>query len=295
MDSPFENIQNDDPADSMSFRVQLLGDTKRGFAKVRKAFVQRTDEDGNRASMLSALVKGKKERAFDALMLLLALEPILDGTPLPLRTWAKMIGSEERPCSSQSASLAFDTLVDYNLVTRTNKGRTVIVAPRLEDGSRAEWDNPGSNPATIGKGYLTHPTRLLDHWPGGSPHLPRQGAVPRSCCRKPRRTEAFAMAAERAPSWYGICERTGPSAATRNCASRRPPRASRCCLNTPSTSATRGRPRATGRLSTEHSSAPYSQAARAELQLATRNAVRRIAAEREKAAEAETNEAAESV
>ena len=65
MDSPFENIQNDDPADGMSFRVQLLGDTKRGFAKVRKAFVQRTDEDGSRASMLSALVKGKKERAFD--------------------------------------------------------------------------------------------------------------------------------------------------------------------------------------------------------------------------------------
>ena len=75
MDSPFENIQNDDPADSMFFRVQLLGDTKRGFAKVRKAFVQRSDEAGNRASVLSALVKGKKERAFDALMLLLALEP----------------------------------------------------------------------------------------------------------------------------------------------------------------------------------------------------------------------------
>ena len=144
MDSPFENIQNDDPADGMSFRVQLLGDTKRGFAKVRKAFVQRTDEDGSRASMLSALVKGKKERAFDALMLLLALEPILGGTPLPLRTWAKMIGSERRPCSPQSASLAFDTLVYYNLVTRTNKGRTVIVAPSLEDGSGRSGTTPAA-------------------------------------------------------------------------------------------------------------------------------------------------------
>jgi hypothetical protein len=136
-----------------------------------------------------------------------ALEPILDGTPLPLRTWAKMIGSEERPCSSQSASLAFDTMVDYNLITRTNKGRTVIVAPRLQDGSGADWDNPGSNPATIGKGYLTishayWTTGLVDRliFPGEALFL-----IMLSETTKDR---SFAMAAERAPSWYGISERT---------------------------------------------------------------------------------------
>lgn len=118
-----------------------------------------------------------------------------------------MIGSEARPCSSQSASLAFDTLVDHKLAARTNKGRTVIVAPRLEDGSGAEWDNPGSNPATIGKGYLTIPhaywtTGLVDRlsFPGKALFL-----IMLSETTKDR---SFAMAAERAPSWYGVSERT---------------------------------------------------------------------------------------
>jgi hypothetical protein len=291
MDSPFENIQNDDPADSMSFRVQLLGDTKRGFAKVRKAFVQRTDEDADRASMLSALVKGKKERAFDALMLLLALEPILDGTPLPLRTWAKMIGSDDRPCSSQSASLAFDTLVDYNLATRGNKGRTVIVAPRLEDGSGAEWDNPGSNRATIGKGYLTIPhaywtTGLVDRltFPGKALFL--------IMLSETTKDQSFAMAAERAPSWYGISERTAERG-YKELREQETAEGVPLLLEHPQYKRDARSP--TGYRTVVHRalSAPYSQAARAELQLTTRNAVRRIAA-KQKAAEAETNEAAES-
>jgi hypothetical protein len=291
VDNPFANIVDDAPADSMSFREQLLGDTKRGFAKVRKAFVQKADEeDGDRASVLSTLVKNKKERAFDALLLLLALQPILDGTPLPLKTWAKMLGSKDRPCTSQSASLAFDTLVGLNLITRQNDGRKVIVAPRLEDGSGAEWDNPGSNPATIGKGYLTIPHA---YWTSG---LVDRLAFPGKAMflimlSETTKEQSFDMAAERAPGWYGISERT----AERGYKELREEKTDDGFpLLLEHHQYKRWARSATGYRTVVHRalSAPYSQAARAEIQLTARNAVRRIAATQE-AAEAQTTGTAE--
>jgi hypothetical protein len=292
MENPFANIQDDDPPDGLAFRQQLLADTKRGFAKVRKAFIQKADEGAGRASILSIMVKGKKERAFDALMLLLALEPVLEDTPLPLATWAKMLGSEKKPCSTQSASLAFDTLVNLKLATRHNKGRKVIVAPRLEDGSGNDWDNPGSNQATVGKGYLTIPH---DYWTTGLvDRLTFPGKAMFLIMLSETTTEqSFAMAAERAPAWYGISERTaergykelrdndvdqGVPLLIEHHQYKRDPRSP------------------IGYRTVVHRAltAPYSQAARAEIQLTARNAVRRIAAT-QAPAEAQTDKPAEPV
>jgi hypothetical protein len=201
-----------------------------------------------------------------------------------------MLGSERRPCSSQSASLAFDTIVGLQLATRHNEGRKIIVAPRLEDGSGAAWDNPGSNPATIGKGYLTVPhaywtTGLVDRltFPGKAMFL--------IMLSETTKEQSFAMAAERAPDWYGISERT----AERGYKELREQKVDDSTPVLLEHHQYKRDPRSpTGYRTVVHRAlaGPYSQAARADLQLTAKNAVRRIAA-KQGAAEATTPTIAE--
>jgi hypothetical protein len=293
MENPFAGIQDDDPVDGSDLRAQLLADAKRGFAKLRKVFIQKADDgSGSRASGLALMVKGKQERALDALLLLHALQPVLEGTPLPLATWAKILESASKQCSTQSASLAFDTLVKNGLATRQNKGRKIITKPLREDGLGADWDNPGSAKETVGKGYLTIPH---DYWTTG---LADQLSMPGKAMflimlSETTKSPSFAMAVERAPHWYGISERTaergyrelrkrstadGESLLLEKSQYKRDPRSP------------------TGYRTIVHRalSAPYSQSARAELQTTARNAVRRNAAGRA-AAQATTNTPAESM
>lgn len=105
--------------------------------------------------------------------------------------------------------------------------------------------------------------------------------------------QSFAMAAERAPSWYGISERTAERGYTEL---RKQEAAKGVPLLLEHPQYKRDARSRTGYRTVVHRafSAPYSQAARAELQLTTRNAVRRIAA-KQKMTEAGTNEATGSV
>ncbi|MEV4705456.1 hypothetical protein [Actinoplanes sp. NPDC049316] len=277
MENPFAHIHDEAEADGLDFRRELMADAKRGFAKIRKAFVQKADDaTGSRASLLAAMVKGRQERAFDAFLLLHALEPVLTGTPLPLATWAKMLGSPKKPCSTQSASLAFDTLVKNKLAVRQNSGRKIIVAPLREDGSGATWDNPGSDRTTVGKGFLTIPyeywtTGLVDNltFPGKALFL--------IMLSETTQEQSFAMAVERAPAWYGISERTAERG-YRELREQKTPDGAPLLLEHPQYKRDARSP--TGYRTVVHRalSAPYSQAARAALQLTAKKAVRRHAA-----------------
>ncbi|AXO32608.1 hypothetical protein [Micromonospora sp. B006] len=203
---PFEGLVDEQPPDGRAVREQLLRDAKRGFAKLRKVFVQRPS-GGERASVLADMVRGRQERALDALLLLHALEPVLDGSPLPLGTWAKMLGSKKNPCTSPTASRAFDVLVDRKLITRRADGKRVVVHPLLEDGSGLSWDRPGQNRSTVGKGYLTIPH---EYWTSG---LVDQLTLPGKAMflimlAETTQNPRFSMAVARAPKWYGISERT---------------------------------------------------------------------------------------
>lgn len=104
---------------------------------------------------------------------------------------------------------------------------------------------------------------------------------------------SFAMAAERAPSWYGISERTAERG-YKELRNQETAEGSPLLLEHPQYKRNARSP--TGYLTVVHRalSGPYSQAARAKLQLTTRNAVRHIAA-KQKAAEAETNGTAKSL
>ncbi|GIE28971.1 hypothetical protein Ait01nite_020160 [Actinoplanes italicus] len=274
MSNPFEGIKDEDPLDGPATRTRFLDSAKRGFAPLRKIFIQQPDTEENRASVLAKMVTARQENALDALLLLHALEPVLDrDRPLPLATWARMLSSEGNRWSTQNVGRAFEALEKRNLVAREAKGRGLLVLPRLEDGSDKEWTRPGSDSTTIGKGYLTIP---YTYWTSG---LADRLAMPGKAMflillsettQKPN----FAMAVARAQSWYGISERT----AERGYDELRKQKVDDGMpLLLEHTQWVADHRSPTGKREVRHRalSEPYSQAARAELQRATATAARR--------------------
>jgi hypothetical protein len=207
VNDPFSHLVDEAPADGASLRAGLLADAKRGFAKLRKVFVQKPNTETHRPSVLAEIVRGRMERPLDAFLLLHALEPILPDSPLPLSTWAKMLSRGKVPCTSATASRAFDALVDLKLIERENSGRYAILTPLLEDGSGAPWTRPGQDASNVGPGYFTIP---YAYWISG---LVDQLGLPGKAMllimlAETSKNPTFAMAVERAPQWYGFSERT---------------------------------------------------------------------------------------
>ena len=274
MTNPFAGIEDEDPLDGLRARARLLDGAKRGYAPLRKVFVQRPADNTVRASVLAAMVTARQERALDALLLLHALEPVLDhDKPLPLAVWARMLSSTGERWSPQNVGRAFEALEKRNLVTREAKGRGILVRPKLEDGSGAAWTRPGTDGTTTGKGYLTIPhnywtTGLVDRL-----SLPGK-AIFLIMLSETTQNQTFSMAIERAQSWYGISERTADRGykelRTQEAAEGGP-----LLLEHRQLVADPRSP--TGLRAVWHRALaePYSQAARAELQRATARAARR--------------------
>ncbi len=206
MSDPFAHIVDELPADGPALRTQLLDQALRGYAPLRKIFVQRPNTEKSRPSILGAMVHARQERPLDALLLLHALEPVLDS-PLPLGTWARMLSRGKVPCSSAAASKAFDALAKRRLITRQASGSKVIVKPLLEDGLGKAWTRPGQSRRTLGPGYFVIP---YTYWTGG---LVDELTLPGKTMfliilAETSQKLSFAMAVERAQKWYGVSERT---------------------------------------------------------------------------------------
>jgi hypothetical protein len=202
----FAGLEDEKPATGTEIRKELLDDARRGFAPIRKIFVQRPNTESVRASVLSQLVKTRQHRPLKTLLLLHALEPVL-GDPLPLATWAKMLDTRKLPCSSAQASSAINALVRRDLATRTDQGQYVVVKPLLEDGSGEDYSRPGSLGSDVGRGYFTIPYQF---WTEG---LVDELSLPGTAMflimlEETTQNATFAMAVERASEWYGISERT---------------------------------------------------------------------------------------
>ena len=71
--------------------------------------------------MLGTLVTNRLHRPFDLLVLAHALQLVLPGSPLELRTWARLL-STRSVCTPAAASRAFGTLEDLNLLRRSGDG-----------------------------------------------------------------------------------------------------------------------------------------------------------------------------
>ena len=213
---PFANVGDDaDDATAHELLVANLEAARRGWVPLRKTFVQRPKGSGPqeglrpsaRASVLSDLVRGRQTRALDLLLLVHALQPVLDGTPLRLATWATLL-SAHTPCDSVGASRAMNTLVGMKLLERSGTTHIPVLRPRLEDGTDEDWVKAGSV-AEPGPGYFTIPH---EYWTEGfykQLKMPGKAMLllTLSETQDPKRT-SFAMAYERAMDWYGVSERT---------------------------------------------------------------------------------------
>jgi hypothetical protein len=185
----------------------LLGSAKRGFVQIRKTLVQQPKTQEVRASVLADFVGGRYQRPLDALLLTHALQPILNGSPLPRRTWARLL-STRTPCSDSTVERTFQTLSDMNLLTVTGSSKAWEITLLKEDGSGDLWFKAGSV-TEPGPGFFVLP---FDYWtksfvdrltiPGKA--LLLIALAETQDPKKPR----FAMAVERAPDFYGISERT---------------------------------------------------------------------------------------
>ncbi|CAG7632662.1 hypothetical protein E143388_07422 [Rhodococcus opacus] len=200
MSNPFGHLQDDQQLTPHVARSQLLDSVRRGFVPLRNVFVQLPRSSPVRGALLGDMVTARQGRALDALLLLHALWPVIDGDPLPIATWANLLSPAHGQCSASSASKAFGVLSDFNLVDRRREGKRSVVTPLLEDGSGKVWSRPRDHFFVIPHAY----------WKGGlfdRLHLPGK-AMLLIMLKETQGIPSFEMAVERASAWYAISERT---------------------------------------------------------------------------------------
>jgi hypothetical protein len=203
---PFEGFENEEPADAAFTRADLLKDAKRGFVRIRKDFVQR--EIKPRASVLADLVSGSNELALDLLLTAHALQPILEGTPLDINVWARMLGDK---VTVRRTTSSFKALEDMGLLEVGGKRGTPEIVLKRENGDGKPWKKDREDdPAERGRGFFALP---FDYWTSGlidTLKLPGKAMllVMLRDTQDPNGKLTFAMAHERAPEFYGFSERT---------------------------------------------------------------------------------------
>lgn len=213
-EDPFANVVDDPEQSPHDILVANLAAARRGWVPLRKTFVQRPsgsgpqpDRPSPRASVLSDLVRGRHHRPLDLILLLHALQPILEGTPFKLATWATML-STTSPTSTTAVTRAIDTLVALDLVAREGSGHSPTLRLKIEDGTGTPWSKAGAKPEA-GPGYFVLPHEF---WTTGlSTRLTIPGKamllVTLAETQNPK-SPSFKMAYERSKEWYGISERT---------------------------------------------------------------------------------------
>ena len=207
MTDPFAEIQNEAPQSDYGWRASLLADARRGFAPVRKAFVQRPQEEETRPSILGRMVEAREELPLKLLLLVLALEPLCDDLALPAGRWAGMISSTAKPCGPSQLARAIQRLEDRHLIRRVQEGRLIRIVPLLEDGSGQDYVRPTAKGVDVGKGYFAVPHEFWDS--GLADHLRLPGtAMFLVTLHDTTQQPAFQVALEQMADWYGISERT---------------------------------------------------------------------------------------
>ena len=206
----FRDLEDQPASDTKATRLELFNDAKRGYVRIRKDFVQREIEP--RPSVLADLVAGRKERALDLLLTVHALAPILDGTPLAVATWARLLDSKERPCTDRAIHSALRALSAKGLVSVSGSKAYPDIILHRENGDGTLWskDHKAQPKAEQGRGFFTIP---FHYWTGGIiDQLRMPGKAMLLIILKetqdPSGPMTFTMPVERAASWYGISERT---------------------------------------------------------------------------------------
>jgi len=275
MNDPFASVLNEAPHTALELRTALLADARRGYAPLRKVFVQQPQESASRPSILGDMVRTRQETPLRLWLLVLALEPLVD-LQLPPARWAGMVSAAGRPCSPSQIRAAIEQLERRKLIERTGTPRMIGLRPLFEDGSGNPYTRPTAKGAEVGKGYFVVPhdawdTELLDRL-----RLPGLAAFLVSL-HDTHQTPAFQVTLERMPEWYGISERTAERGY-------RELLDQGVLLTHPQTVRDRRAPKGIRTVTWRALEGPYSMHAREALQAATRTRARRSAKAAKKAA-----------
>lgn len=216
MTSPhFAPPAHEAPASPEVTRRELLASTKRGFAPVRHIFVQKPRNAkrprAQRGALLGELVSGHQERALDALLLVLALEPILgENDPLHSAVWGRLLSDDEIKVGSVSRT--WKQLTDRKLITKVRRAGHALVRPRREDG-KAAYTRPGKAAREEGSGWPRGDWYFViphEYWLEGWDQklsLPAK-AMLLIALKETGTSPSFWMRHDDAPAWYGISSDT---------------------------------------------------------------------------------------
>ncbi|WP_189351434.1 hypothetical protein [Zhihengliuella salsuginis] len=211
-ENPFGHLVNEAPITPAETRRELFTNAKRGYARIQKNFVQNPERVENRGSVLGKMVTDRKERALELLLTIHALEPILEGSPLPIGTWARLLSSEKRPCSSRTIREALRYLSGANLLQVPGQGESPEIVLLREDGSgRPPLKTGAALPAeTQGNGFFTIPFTFWTEGHIDTLRLPGKAMLLMMLrdTNDPKGKTTFTVPVERAQAWYGISERT---------------------------------------------------------------------------------------
>lgn len=201
----FADIE-DERASGLDLRRDRLDDARRGYALIRKVFVQRTSDHEDRSSVLGDLVTGRLELALRTLILVYALEPVLANARWPLGAWAQIVRPSDPP-TTEAMSRAFRSLESRQLVNRRTEGRAQIITPLKEDGSGADYERPSTSGTDVGKGYFAVPHDLWNSGLADRLRLPGLSMLLVSLSETSK-NDHFQVSLSQMSEWYGISERT---------------------------------------------------------------------------------------
>jgi hypothetical protein len=208
-------LQDEAPASPKDTRLALLARTPRPYVKIRHTFVQKRYSPRRpaapRGAVLGDFVTDHQQRALDAFLLLLALEPWLDSdNPVEAGIWARALCDD--PLSLASVSRVWLQLERRRLIERGRRKGHAFVRPTREDGKGVAYVRPGRDlddgkPVAVADQFFVLPH---DYWALG---LDQKLGMPGKALlliglhltgTKP----TFYLPYDSAPKWYGLSPET---------------------------------------------------------------------------------------
>lgn len=158
MNTPASSMIDEEAATPTSTRNALLADALRETTPVRHIFVQKPlnttkpARGQQRGSILGQMVESHQERALDAYLFLLGIEPVLEDDPLAAAAWARALSTGVAEVPESAITRVWRQLKDRQLVAVERRQRMSYVLPLLEDGSGKVYTRPGTGKETT-KGW----------------------------------------------------------------------------------------------------------------------------------------------
>jgi hypothetical protein len=188
-------------------RTALLKRAKRFNVPLRRDFVQLSDKNKTRASVLANFVKAGRLRALRAYLIVLAASSSEDErgwyTEFDSIVWARLFDAHEAATTASARTAAWRTLKlldDMKLIdaTRVPKSRKIGVKLRCEDGSGKPYTRPGKDGNK--DPYLRIPTTYWTKGYDQQVDLPGLAMLLALCAERGRWAM---MLLEHVPGWYG--------------------------------------------------------------------------------------------